>query len=424
MADLNSVAPMLKEVWQKGHETAFSKEIVALSRIESTSDGVKEDHTGRYVVIPLTVRRPQGLGARWERGILPLPGRTGYVGTRLEILTQYGVGEITAQTLHLVDGEPGAAIDALDGELTNLRESFTKDYARQVYGNGSGRLATITARSGNVLTVDSVQYLAEDMRLDAVTTANLNTATDQRHAGARDIAVPTTRANMLVLEVNDAAKTITVDDASTIDLVAQPNQVLVRNGNAAGEVSGFGALVSNTSVYQNLSPAAERQWRAIVRGGAARAYSEVEVLAQFQRVRREAGSEKEPTVMFTEDGVERAIFSGLKQTREFHNTIEFGQGYSALPFNRGSKTIPQVTDPDYPTDPAAATGSILGIHEPSLKVHKHEKGLHFAEETGSMFIASADRSDSWEFRVRQHSQLGAKQRNNHFRIEGINRVAE
>lgn len=403
MADLSSVAPMLKEVWQDGHETAFSKEIVALSRIESTSDGMREDHTGRYVVIPLTVRRPQGIGARAERGILPLPGKTGYVGTRLEILTQYGVGEITAQTLQLVDGEPGAAIDALDEELTNLRESFTKDYARQVYGDGSGHLAEVTGISGAVLTVDSVQYLDEDMRLDAVDGASVEAS------------------NVLVTAVDDAANEVTVDDATGI----QVGDMLVRNGNLNQEITGFAALIDDTLAVQNLDPATERRWAAIVKDtGSPHAYSELEVTAQFQRVRRQAGSEKEPTVIFTEDGIERAIFSQLSTSREFHNTVEFAHGYSALPFNRGSKVVPMVTDPDYPADPAAATGELLGVHEPSVKVHKHERGLHFAEETGSMFLPSTDRSDTWEFRIRQHSQLGVKQRNNHFRILNVNRVAE
>lgn len=404
MADLASVAPMLKEVWQRGHETAFSKEIVALQRIEQTSDGIREDHTGRYVVIPLTIRRPQGLGSRAERGVLPLPGKTGYVGTRLEILSQYGVGEITAQTIQLVDGEPGAAIDALDEELTNLRESFSKDYARMVYGDGTGHLATITAISGDVLTVDSVQYLAEDMRVDAV---------DDAYAGVE-------ASNALIVSVDDDAQEVEVDDATDMSV----GDVLVRHGNLNQEITGFGALVDDEKPVQNLDPAEERKWKAVVKDGSARAYSEVELTAQFQRIRRQAGSEKEPTVIFTEDGIERAIFSQLSSTREFHNTVEFGHGYSALPFNRGSRTVPIVTDPDYPTDPNASTGEMLGINEQMVKVHKHERGLHFAEETGSMFLAAQDRSDAWEFRVRQHSQLGIRQRNCHFRIKGINRVEE
>ena len=38
-----------------------------------------------------------------------------------------------------------------------------------------------------------------------------------------------------------------------------------------------------------------------------------------------------------------------------------------------------------------------------------------------MFIAASDRTDAWEFRLRQFSQLGIKQRNSHFKINNINR---
>lgn len=404
MADLTTVAPMLKEVWQQGHEVSFNRDIIGLSRIEKTSDGLVEDLSGRYVVIPLKVRRNQGLGARPERGILPLPGHQGYVGARVNVRTQYGVGEITAQTLHLVDGNPRAAISAIDEELEGLRDDFNKDYSRQVYGDGSGQLATITAVDANGVdvTVDSVQFLDLEQRLDAV-----------------DEAGPTvTSANRLVEAVNASTKVVTLDSSAG----AAVGNILVRAGNYNQEVTGFGALVHDTLAVQNLDPADERLWASTVESPGAHAYSEAEIIKAFHAVRISAGASKQPTVMFTDLGVERAAFAQLSASREFVNTVEFGHGYSALPFNVGSKTIPVVADPDYPTDVDAATGSILGVHEPSVKVYREDRGLHFAEETGSMFIAAADRSDSWEFRLRQHSQLGIKQRNTHFRINDINRA--
>lgn len=402
MADLTTVAPMLKEVWQQGHEVAFNQDIIGLSRIEKTSDGMVEDLSGRYVVIPLKVRRNQGLGSRPERGILPLPGHQGYVGTRVNVRTQYGVGEITAQTLHLVDGNPRAAISAIDEELEGLRDDFNKDYSRQIYGNGTGTLATVTAVAGNVVTLDSVQFVDLEQRVDAVAPAG-----------------PTvTSASRLVIDVDDAAKTITLDSATGVAV----GNVIVRAGNYNQEITGFGALISATLPVQNLDPADERLWKSTAVDPGAHAYNEAEIIKAFHAVRVRAGAAKQPTVMFTDLGVERAAFALLSQSREFVNTVEFGHGYSALPFNVGSKTIPMVADPDYPTDVDAATGSILGVHEPSVKVYREDRGLHWAEETGSMFLAAQDRSDAWEFRLRQHSQLGIKQRNTHFRITGINRA--
>lgn len=401
MADLTTVAPMLKEVWQNGHETAFSQDIVALSRIERTSDGMVEDLSGRYVVIPLKVRRNQGLGSRPERGILPLPGHQGYVGTQVRVRTQYGVGEITAQTLHLVDGNPRAAISAIDEELQGLRDDFMKDYARQVYGDATGTLATVTAVAGNVITVDSLLYVDLEMLVDSITPGT----------GAA------TATNVSVEDTDPDTNEITVDDATGV-LVGD---VLVRAGNWNQEINGFGILVHNTLEVQNLDPADERLWASKLVDPGAHNYDDVELIRAFHAVRLSAGSAKEPTACFTDLGVERAIFNTLSASREFHNTVEFGHGYSALPFQLGAKTVPIVSDPDYPTDIDAAVGSILGIHEPSVKVYREDRGLHWAEETGSMFLAAADRSDAWEFRLRQHSQLGIKQRNVHFRLENINR---
>jgi hypothetical protein len=402
MADLTTVAPMLKEVWQQGHEVSFNQDIIGLSRIEKTSDGMVEDLSGRYVVIPLKVRRNQGLGSRPERGILPLPGHQGYVGTRVTVRTQYGVGEITAQTLHLVDGNPRAAISAIDEELEGLRDDFNKDYSRQVYGNATGILATVTAVAGNVVTVSSAQFVDLEQRVDAVDTTG-----------------PTvTSAGRLILDVNEDTKEVTLDNATGVAV----GNILVRAGNYNQEINGFSQLISATLPTQNLSPAAERLWKSTEINPGAHAYNEAEIIKAFHSVRLRAGAAKQPTVMFTDLGVERAAFALLSQSREFVNTVEFGHGYSALPFNVGSKTVPMVADPDYPTAIDAVTGSILGVHEPSVKLYREDRGLHWAEETGSMFLAAQDRSDAWEFRLRQHSQLGIKQRNTHFRISGITRA--
>jgi hypothetical protein len=400
MADLNSVAPMLKEVWPDSFNTAFSNEIVGLQRIEQTSRGVSHDVSGRYVVIPLKVRRNQGIGSRPERGILPLPGKQGFVGTRVTLRHQYGVFDITAQALKLADREPRSFINALDQEMSGLREDVMKDYARQFYGQADGILATVESVAGNVVTVDRIQYMDVEMRLDSVDTAGPTLGAD----GAE------------VLDVDEGDRTITLSDATGV----AAGHVLVRTGNYGQEINGLGALIDDEIPVQNLDPAEEPKWAASVISGDDRAWSEMEQVAAFQNVRRRTG--KMPTVMFTGFGVERAIFGQLSSSREFVNTIEFGHGYSALPFNIGSTTIPLVADPDYPEDIDAETSSILGVREDDVQVYREEEGWHFADETGSIFLAAQDRSDAWEARMRQFSQLGTRQRNSHFKIDGIQTV--
>lgn len=398
MADLNSVAPMLKEVWPESFETAFSQEIVALSRIERTSEGVRQDVSGRYTVIPLKVRRNQGIGSRPERGVLPLPGKQGYVGTRVKVQHQYVVGEITSQALLLADREPRSFVNTLDQELSGMRDDAMKDYARMVWGLGSGRLATVSSVSGNTLTVDRIQYFEVEMRLDAV-----------------DPAGPTVIAEQMeVTDIDVSNSTITVDAAGS---TAADNE-LVRHGNYNQEITGFRHLIDDTLAVQNLDPADESKWAAHVIDNGAGAYSELEVITANDQVRRYSG--QQISVMFCGFGVRRAVFDQLSQNREFVNTTEFGAGFSALPFSLGAQQIPMVEDPDYPEDINASTGSITGVDESKVGIWREESGWHFAEESGSMFIPAQDRSDSWEFRMRHFSQMGLTQRNSHFRIDNIN----
>lgn len=402
MADLTSVSAMLKEVWPQRMETAFSNEIVALSRIESTSRGVRTDVSGRYSLVPLHVSRNQGIGSRAERAVLPAPGKQGYNTARVTLRHQYAVGDISSQALLLADKEPRSFIDTIDRELTGMQEDALKDYARQVYGDGTGTLATVSgAPAGNVITVDRVQYFGIGMILDSV-----------------DPAGPTvTATGFEVTAIDENAKTITVDDATG---VANTN-VLVRTGNYNQEILGLDALLDSdhaTVSFQNLTSASEPTWQPLISSPAAHAYSEVEIMSLLDRVRRNSG--KKTTVMFTHFGVRRAIFSGLQQDRQFHNTIEFGQGFSALPFSYGAQTIPQVEDPDFPGDFDAATASIYGLSEPEISVYQEESGWHFAEETGAMFFPSLDRSDTWEFRLRKFSNMGYAQRNCHWRLDNVN----
>lgn len=408
MADLTSVAPMLKETWPDAFETAFSDEIVGIARIESTSDGISEDYSGRYAVVPMKVRRNQGIGSRAERSILPLPGKQGFVGTRVTLRYQYGVGDITVQGLKLADREPRSFVNLLDQEMTGLRDDVMKDYARQFYGDGSGKMATVTddttgTADVNTLTLDSIQYLEEEMRVDVVLESGPT--------------VEVTAAE--IVSIDEATKDVVFDvDVSA----ATEGAIIVRTGDYNQEINGVNSWMGGGEL-QNIADTDEPKWHApVFTAGAARAYDEMLLIKAMDSTRRRSG--KQVSVVFTDFGGRRAIFSDLVQTREYVNTVEFGHGFSALPFNYGVQTIPIVEDPDYPTDYDAVETSMVGLSEDQIKVYKDPEGWHFAEETGSMFLPSQDRSDSWEFRIRQISQLGISQRNCHFKIDRITNVAE
>lgn len=407
MADLASVEPMLKETWPEAFETAFSNEIVGINRLETTSDGLGDDYSGRYAVVPMKVRRNQGIGSRAERAVLPMPGKQGFVSTQVRMRFQYGVGDITIQGLKLADREPRSFVNLLDQEMSGLRDDVMKDYARQFYGDGSGTLATvtdITTGTTAVVTVDTVQYLQPEMRIDFVTTSGPTVAV--------------TSAEIVSIDETTKAVTFDVD----VQTPGTNGDVLVRHGDYNQEINGLGAFMGSDEV-QNLDAATEPTWEApVFTAGSARAWSDMLFIKAMDSTRRRSG--KQVSAFFTDFGGRRAMFANLSQDREFSNTVEFGSGFSALPFNYGVQTIPVVEDPDYPTDFDAAETSFIGLSESQVKIYKDPEGWHFAEETGSMFLAAQDRSDAWEFRIRQLSQLGISQRNCHFKIDRVTNIAE
>lgn len=402
MADLTTVAPLLKEVWLPTMNTAFNEEIIGLARIERTG-GITNDVSGRYTVVPVRTKRHQGIGARPERGILPLPGQRGYIGTRVEVGAHYAVSDITAHTLALADGDPKSFANMFDEEFSGLRDDARKDMARQVYGTGGTGMAAVSgAPSGTTVTVDKVQYLEPDMLVDFV-----DAATEAVNA-----------AGVLIESVDEDAKEIEVDNATGIT----DTDLIVRAGSYGIEITGFDAIIDDTSTLQNIDPANEPRWASYVddNGGTGRAWSEIKQKQVIDVIRKRGG--KIPSAMFTGFGVERAVFSELSQDRQFNNTVEFASGFSALPFYYGAQVIPIVSDPDFPEEIDAASGKILMVSEADVMFFQEDRGWHFADETGSIFIAKADRSDAWEYRMRVFSQLGTKQRNSHGVYADVNTV--
>ena len=409
MADIGSVAPMLREVWPASFNTAFSNEIVALSRIEESEQGVSNEISGRYTTVPLRVSRNEGIGSRPERGILPSPGRQGYVTGQIELKAQYGVGSVTSHVLNLADTDRRSFIDAITEELEGVQDDVMKDYARMVYTPSTGELAEVvstgTENGDDYIEVDHIQYFvgADDRAIDAI-----------------DVAGPTvTASEMIVTGWNVDDNRVYVDNNDGVSA----GNILVREGNYHEETYGLLELIDDETTVENINPNDVPKWKSVVLGrdradaGNPEPWDETEIVRANDEVRISAN--ENISVMFTGFGVRRAVFNDLKQQREYVNTIEFAHGFEALPFHLGSRTIPLVADPDYPEDRGATSGSILGVDESTVSIFREPSGWHFAEESGSMFIPATNREDSFEFRMRQFSNLGIRQRNCHFKILGL-----
>lgn len=393
-ATLTTVNAITKEVYEGRLQSWLQNEAVAIRRIEGSSDGVEDTVGGKYVTFPVKVRRNSGIGYRNEMEQLQNAGQQGYTSVRVPIRYGYGRVKLSRQTMRLAAKNYQAFANAMDEEMSGLKDDILKDSNRIVYGDGQGTLAVSQAvAAANNAVVDTVQYLEVGFQIDIGTTAQLIAAT-----------APAT--NRQITAIDDTTNTITFDGAAA---TITNGSLVVRTGNYAREPNGFKSIVSNTGVLENVDPAVEPKWKSIVdaNGGVARALSEGMLIANTDRVRVNGGK---TSILLSGLGVRRAYFNLLSQQRRYPSTQTFAGGFEALEFHNG-RSIPFVDDPDAPP------GTIYGLDESKFKVYRDAPWSWIDDDGGIWKWVQG--YDAFEAVLSQYWELATSQRNAHFVIKDI-----
>lgn len=386
-ATLATVASILKEVYEPQVREQLENRTKALKRIERSSDGIETTVGGKYVTFPIHTRRNAGIGARNEMEALPTPGQQGYASARVSLKYLYGGIQVTGQMVELADKNYQAFANALDQEVKGLKNDLAKDLNRQVYGNGVGTLATVTADGANTVTVADTMYLQLGEQIDILDGTTLTNAT------------PTVKvSNRQITAINTSTGVVTYSGADGT-LVA--GDVLVRTGNGNREWTGLGAIVKNTGVLYNLDPAVEPLWAAQVdTSGSNRAVSEGLMINMADSIMTAGGK---VTAIFANLGVRRAYWSLLVQQRQYVNTKEFAGGFTGLSFTTDDGEIPFVSDTDAPKN------TMLFLNEDELTYYR-ENDWGWMDRDGNMF-SRVYGYDAYEARMYQYSELGCHRRN-------------
>lgn len=386
-ATLATVASILKEVYEPQVREQLENRTKALKRIERSSDGIETTVGGKYVTFPIHTRRNAGIGARNEMEALPTPGQQGFASARVNLKFLYGGIQVTGQMVELADKNYQAFANALDQEVKGLKNDLAKDLNRQVYGNGVGTLATVTADGANTVTVADTMYLQLGEQVDILDGTTLANAT------------PTVKvSNRQITAINTSTGVVTYSGADGT-LVA--GDVIVRTGNGNREWTGFGAIIKNTGAVYNLDPAVEPLWAAQVdTSGGNRAVSEGLMINMADSIMTAGGK---VTAIFSNLGVRRAYWSLLVQQRQYVNTKEFAGGFTGLSFTTDDGEIPFVSDTDAPKN------AMLFVNEDELTYYR-ENDWGWMDRDGNMF-SRVYGFDAYEARMYQYSELGCHRRN-------------
>ena len=394
-----SIDATLKEVYEGDVRRQLPDDIVALKRVLRSSDGVSNETNGKYVTFPVHMRRNGGLGSRNESEVLPRAGQQGYAAARLALKSGYMGIELTGQSIDMSDTNPKAFAKSLDEEMERSRIDFKKDLNRQIYGNGSGAITTVRAvvTGVNVIPVVDARLFWPGSHVVDLITAPSTVAAASRTVTARDL---TPGANTITL--SGAAITTTVGQLITIA------------GSVNRELTGLGAIVSNTGILYNINPATEPEWTSEVdsNGGTGRALSEGLMIRLVDRIRGRGGK---TSAILTDDGSFRAYWALLSQLRGFQNTTKFEGGYTGLSFHVGDSEIPVVSDFDAPL------GTMHFLNESDITYYRDED-IHWLDRDGSILkqrVDAAGRYDIWEATMVERHELGIGRRNTHGKITDI-----
>lgn len=401
---LTFASEAIKLVYGDLHEQLYNK-TPALQLIESSSANITRN--GKEVIFDTHIGRNHGIGARNVREVLPAAGAQKYKQAHLYLTNLYGAIEVDGQLFEQAAEDYQAFINVVDMEITGLKRDLAVDLNRQVYGDGSGKLAVVTAQpSATTLTVDSVHYLQVGMTIDVV---DPSTGVKQQSGAASSIEI---------LAINESTNVITVNAGvlGTFNTNISANDILVRSSNGVNnfgkEWTGLSAIVKASGTLHDIDPATYPTWKATEQAlgsvGTPGTLTELHLINLVQKVDKQGG---DVDVMLASPGVYNAYWNLLQGFRQFSNTATLTGGQRSFTFEALGKPIKFVSD--Y----AAPKGTLYALSSKEIVVNR-KRDWAWMDRDGSMWSRVAD-TDAYEARYFQYSQLGTYRRNAHAVLSNI-----
>lgn len=244
-ASESTVSAILKEVYPGAIEDELNNEIALWAILDK--EKVMLDGQGQHVVRPFRVNRNQGMGARNDTDLLPLPGNQTLTNAKINMSSNYLVGQITGRVIRTSYGSDAAFENALEEEIRFSLTDVPTELGRQLF-NGAGQLTTVNGAvvaSASVV-VNNTQYMAVGMYVEFWNGVTNETTNDAGLAAGY--------TGTLVTAVNNTTNTITVTTAQTLTTAdgvsrAQSNT----SKTATKELVGLDTIIDDNTDYPGLA---------------------------------------------------------------------------------------------------------------------------------------------------------------------------
>lgn len=237
MITLSTVSNALKDFYlMPMREDINMKADAFASRILRTSDNI----TGyNSIVRAAQIGANGGAGAGTETGALPSAGENLYEKMTSTTKNFYGSLEISDKIMKSATGaNAGSFVNALERDITTLLKTLRWNLARQVYGDGSGKLMLVKESTSSTTleakTGDSAKFLLPGLKIDV-------------HDGSAG-TVAEGESGLRIMDVDHATNKIIVSSA----LSATADDYLTMQGSAGYELTGLGKIFETLSGGETL----------------------------------------------------------------------------------------------------------------------------------------------------------------------------
>lgn len=300
-----------------------------LTKIEQTSSDV----WGKEIRKAASFGINGGVGAGDEDGSLPNAHANNYLQFVTTLKNLYGQIEISDKAIRASSDGRGAFTDLLNAELEGLLAASKFNLGRMLYGDGSGKLATVTAVSP--LKVDNVNNLIEGLVIDVY-----------------DETGSLVAGGLRITYVDRDTNTFTY--SGTCSFAA--NHTIYVQGSKGKEITGLGAIFSDNDIYgvkRSSHPFLTPYDKAITGD-----LDEVTIQKAIDRLENNAGSEVDYIAASQE--AKYAFIEYMSSFKSNINTMELEGGFKTLSYNG----IPFVYDRFVPS------GSMYLLNTKAFKLHQ------------------------------------------------------